>query len=187
MIRLGLFLTVLLYWSQSFCEVQAQEQARDSTSLRVHRTTVASAFLPGAGQIANRQWWKAPVVWAGMAWSIQQIKLNTDTMWYFRDALILETDGDSLTVNSTGLSQYILESNAQTARYNRDVSYMILIGIHLLQILDANVSAHLRTFDVSDDLSLEWGGMRSAGSGMIPCLTMRWSPSVNNKPEPFPW
>lgn len=36
----------------------------------------------------------------------------------------------------------------------RDLSYFSLLGVHLLQIIDANVDAHLTYFDVSDDLSL---------------------------------
>ena len=33
---------------------------------RVQRITLASAVIPGSGQIANGQWWKAPLVWGGL-------------------------------------------------------------------------------------------------------------------------
>jgi hypothetical protein len=36
----------------------------------------------------------------------------------------------------------------------RDLGAIGIMAIYLLNIIDANVDAHLRTFDVSDDLSL---------------------------------
>jgi hypothetical protein len=42
-------------------------------------------------------------------------------------------------------------------QYHRwmDVSYMCLAGVYILQIIDANVDAHLFYYDVGNDLSLQ--------------------------------
>ena len=50
--------------------------AQDSTALRVKRTTIWAACLPGSGQIINRQSWKAPVVWGGMGYATWAILEN---------------------------------------------------------------------------------------------------------------
>ena len=46
-----------------------------------------------------------------------------------------------------------LENNTYLFRRYRDFSYLALAGFYLLQIVDANVDAHLRFFDSNDDLS----------------------------------
>src|SRR5690606_16494459 len=38
----------------------------------------------------------------------------------------------------------------------RDLGIIGVVALYGLQILDANVDAHLSYFDISDDLSLEW-------------------------------
>jgi hypothetical protein len=40
-------------------------------------------------------------------------------------------------------------------RRNRELSILSVLGIWGLQIIEANVTAHLKTFDVSEDLSLK--------------------------------
>ena len=37
----------------------------------------------------------------------------------------------------------------------RDIAIMVGALVYILNIIDANVEAHLKTFDVSDDLSLQ--------------------------------
>lgn len=39
-------------------------------------------------------------------------------------------------------------------RRNRDLSIIATAGLYILQIVDAHVDAHLKDFDVSDDLSM---------------------------------
>ena len=40
-------------------------------------------------------------------------------------------------------------------RKNRDGSYLILLAVWAANIVDANVTAHLKTFDMTDDISLK--------------------------------
>ena len=40
-------------------------------------------------------------------------------------------------------------------RRNRDYTYIGMVLAWTLNVVDANVSAHLKTFDVSDDISLK--------------------------------
>ena len=40
-------------------------------------------------------------------------------------------------------------------RQNRDMTILLLVGIYALNLVDANVDAHLSGFDISDDLALK--------------------------------
>ena len=70
---------------------------QDSTALRVKRTTVWAACLPGSGQIINRQAWKAPVVWGGMGYALWATMNNAQEMRASIDDLIAATDDDPTT------------------------------------------------------------------------------------------
>ena len=50
-------------WGQNDA-IPAQDSLEDR---RIKRVTRLATFIPGAGQIANRKYWKTPVVWGGMA------------------------------------------------------------------------------------------------------------------------
>ena len=70
---------------------------QDSTALRVKRTTVWAACLPGSGQIINRQAWKAPVVWGSMGYALWATMNNAQEMRASIDDLIAATDDDPTT------------------------------------------------------------------------------------------
>ena len=124
-----------------------------------------SAIIPGWGQIVNKQVWKVPLVYGligGVIYnSIRLTKLYHD----YRAAaynLQLEEDGNTSDLRfgptpdylAQGFSTRFLISERNRLRNNRDLMY-ILIGVaHGLNVLDAYVFAHMRTYDISDDLSM---------------------------------
>ena len=87
------------------------------------------------------------------------IKSNTDNMKEFQQAWNYETDDDENTVSDltddNGLFYTIedLKNETYLFRRYRDLSYLSFVCFYLLQIIDANVDAHLRFFDSNDDLS----------------------------------
>lgn len=115
-----------------------------------------SAVVPGAGQIYNRKYWKAPVIWAAAGAVGYLIYSNHQTYTQYRDALRLRTDNDPATIDA--FEQTLTENDLLTlqdaARRSRDL-WIILTSLgHALNVVDAVVDAHLATFDVSDDLSM---------------------------------
>ena len=66
------------------------------------------------------------------------------------------TSSDMVDPNGVLYSASDLENGTYLFRRNRDLSYLSLVGIYLLQIIDANVDAHMRFFDSSEDLSLKF-------------------------------
>lgn len=149
-----LCLLVGLFAASLFAQGDQATVSADTTAqnLRVHRTTVWAACVPGAGQIRNRKYWKAPIVWGAVGFLGDALvydirEFNNSKTW-----LRYETDDDPLTLNPSGLSANVLEERAVFYRRQRDLAVLGLLGVHLLSILDANVDAHLMDFDVSENL-----------------------------------
>ena len=120
------------------------------------KATLLSAVIPGAGQIYNKKYWKAGIVYAGAAGLIYVFKTNRDSMLSYQEAYRARIDGDSLTIDNKyfGLSDNSVLNYRNYHRQIRDMSILGFIGLYALQIIDANVDAHLREFRVNKDLSL---------------------------------
>jgi hypothetical protein len=119
-----------------------------------------SAVLPGLGQIYNKRYWKVPIVYLGIGTSIYFYKLNNDDYNRFRDAYKRRLAGytdDEFWGNGTNpiVSSDRLEDAQKSAKRNKDLSIAVAVVFYLLNIIDANVDAHLRQFNVNNDLTLE--------------------------------
>lgn len=118
--------------------------------------SILSAIIPGAGQVYNRKYWKVPIIYAGLG-GLSYVFLNSQKEYtYYRTNLINEADGDANTINDSGYDQSQLQVEKLRFRKYRDLSAFGLIAVYAINIIDANVDAHLKSFDVSDDLSLQF-------------------------------
>lgn len=117
------------------------------------KATILSAILPGAGQVYNGKSWKVPLIYGGLITDIYFIGFNNKRYQIFKEALFAFDDGD--TSYFPNLNREGLERNVNYWRKNRDLCYLVLVGIHALNIVDANVDAHLSGFDVSEDISMK--------------------------------
>lgn len=123
------------------------------------KATIYSAILPGSGQIYNRKYWKVPIVYASLGTCVYFISENSKNYRFWKNAYIAFNDTDPLTNPSgeaDGLSNIQLDLNQQYYKKFVDISYMSFLGVYALQIIDANVDAHLFSFDVSPNLSLNY-------------------------------
>jgi hypothetical protein len=119
-----------------------------------------SAVLPGLGQVYNKRYWKVPIIYLGIGTSIYFYSQNNDDYNRFRDAykrrLAGFTDDEFWGNGSTPIvSSDRLEDAQKTAKRNKDLSIAVAVAFYLLNIIDANVDAHLRQFNVNNDLTLE--------------------------------
>ncbi len=129
---------------------------------KARNTAIKSAIVPGLGQVQNNQIWKVPVVWAGLGLTTYFYFDNQQKYQKYAKAFRLRTDGDPNTVdqfdpqsdNSPVFSQQGLKDARETFRRYRTISLFSIVGVYGLNILDAYVFAHLKDFDISDDLSL---------------------------------
>ncbi len=117
--------------------------------------TILSAVLPGAGQVYNGKVWKVPILYGGIITNIYFAEFNNRRYQLFREALFTFDRQDPQNPNPfPNLNRDALVRNVNYWRRNRDMVYILFGAIYALNIIDAQVDAHLSGFDVSEDLTL---------------------------------
>lgn len=116
-----------------------------------------SAIFPGMGQIYNKKYWKAPIVWGAMGTSIYFYLDNNSEYKRFRRAFKQREAGlqDEFTQDdgTEVISRDGLVNAQNILRQNRDLSLLATIILYTLQIVEASVNAHLMQFNTSDNLT----------------------------------
>ena len=141
------------------------------------KATLYAAFFPGMGQIYNKKYWKLPLVYGSFIGCAYAINWNGSQHSGYRQAYIDFIDENSesnswldyrhgvyLRVDPENWSAEMKRSFATTLktvrdfhRRNRDLSYIVTVGVYALWIIDAYVDAQLFDFDISPDLSMRLG------------------------------
>ena len=112
-------------------------------------------ILPGGGQIYNKRWWKAPIAWAMIGGGGFLIYNSASKMRTYNQALTMRNNGQ--TDEFLGiLSEAQIISYRNSYRRNLQLSVFGTVGLWSLTILDAVVDAHLKTYDISDNLSIKF-------------------------------
>ena len=124
-----------------------------------------SAVLPGLGQAYNGSYWKIPIVYGALGTSLYFYIDNTNKYNDYRDAYKRRLAGYEDDEFIGILTDENLIDAQKLFRENRDFSLMFTIGIYILNIIDANVEAHLNQFNISDDLSMRPSQIRNISSG----------------------
>ena len=143
--------------------VRVQKQVSDTLDWRQRhlprKATLLSAVIPGAGQIYNRKYWKAPIVWGGLGLSYWFIQRNTKEYRRYKDAYIAVVDNDPTTIDEFNgeVSASQLLDVTDTYRKWRDISFIAVGAVYILNIVDATVDAYFVRFDVGRDLSFGVG------------------------------
>lgn len=125
-----------------------------------------SAVLPGLGQIYNKRYWKVPIVYGAMGTAVYVYLFNDDQYDRFRSAFKRRRagfiDDEFYDINNSGivpgepdLSDEALQDAQERYQRDRDLALVITIALYALNIVDANVDAHLKQFNVDEDLGLE--------------------------------
>ncbi|MDB4198982.1 DUF5683 domain-containing protein [Polaribacter sp.] len=118
-----------------------------------------SAIFPGMGQIYNKKYWKAPVVWGALAAPTYFYLTNNSEYKRFRTAYRLRKIGlqDEFTddLGNVSVSLETLEKAQEQLMENRDLSLMWGVILYVLQIIEASVNAHLLQFNTDDNLSFK--------------------------------
>ena len=121
-----------------------------------------SAILPGWGQYTNKKYWKIPLVYGALGTTGYLFFRNLKQYKEAKDAYKLATDNDPANDILIKEPYYTvrfqpdrIRSFRNQVRQNVDYSVLFFIIFWGLNVADAAVDAHLKTFDVSDDLSLQ--------------------------------
>ena len=156
-------LLFVFFAQQLFAQVKTDSTAviakADSAILEHSPTkaTLLSTALPGAGQFYNKKYWKIPVIYAGMAGMGYLVHFNNTRYQLYKKAYAIRLDTLTNTIDDfEGIySTDDLKTLKDFYRRNRDLSYIVAGLIYVLNILDADVDAHLFYFNVNDDISLK--------------------------------
>lgn len=121
------------------------------------KATYLAMVLPGAGQIYNKKIWKAGIVYAGIAGLVYFNRANVDSLKKYELIYTYKIDEDPNTIdNYPDLSTTSAKNFRDFHRRNRDISILGFVGLYAIQIIDANVDAHLKEFKVNEELSLRF-------------------------------
>lgn len=135
-------------------------------TLKKHNPRIAtrrSALIPGWGQAYNREYWKIPLVYGVLAIPTGLYFYNNNLYKktkFAYEARFKEAAGDSSDVANIdpqlkNLGITSLQSYRNAFRRDRDYSILWFLLAWGLQVADATVFAHLKQFDVSNDLTME--------------------------------
>ena len=168
----------LAAWATLMEGTVSYESPDEPVAVHASKATIFSLLLPGLGQAYNGEYWKIPLYYTGLIFTASFIHLyNTN---YHRYRRIY----NEITVED---STYSGKISASTALYYRNVNRRyrdyFIVGfslMYILQVIDANVFAFMRDFEVNDDLSIRVGptilppdNMFALGGSSIPNVGFR--------------
>lgn len=122
--------------------------------LRPSKAAFYSAIIPGLGQAYNKKYWKIPLVWGGIGTGIYFYVSNDKQYDRYRDAYKRRLAGFKDDEFYNVVSDDGLIRAQDQFRRNKEVSLLVTLGLYALNIIDANVDAHLLQFNVDENLSL---------------------------------
>ncbi len=138
--------------------ISKEKDYKPYNALAPAKAAFYSAILPGLGQAYNGKYWKIPLVYAGIGTGVY-FYINNNKEWNrYRDAYKNRLAGrkDEFTVDGDErISDDGLIRAQEFYRRNKEISILVIAGFYVLNIIDANVNAHLQQFNVSEDLSLK--------------------------------
>lgn len=142
---------------------------RYDSAMKAHsprKAALRSAILPGLGQIYNKKYWKLPIVYGGLGicggiffYNLGNYK---DTRFAYRVKYNMRVNGTDSALypqikdNLKPLSEESLRYYRNQFRRDIDFSVLVFILLWGLNVVDAAVDAHLKSFDVSPDLSFRF-------------------------------
>ena len=186
-IRICLYFTFLIFLVSAKAQVNIDSIDKEKF---VKRSTVLSSLIPAGGQVHNnlikpnhiksRIWWKVPVIYGGMATAAYYIYFNQNEFSAIRSERLDRQNGATPSLYPYYSSSQLKIIQEQYRRY-RDISVISLLGVYLLQVIDANVEANLFLFDTDDNLSMQFTVLPifTNTTSFSPALTLNYR--FNNK------
>ncbi len=132
--------------------------------LRPSKAAFYEAVVPGLGHIYNKKYWHLPIVYGALGAEVLIFIHNTNQYNRYRDAYKsrlagFETDEFYFDSQGTKLRDPRvtidgLERAQKLFRRNRELTLLITVGTYALNIIWANVDAHLIQYNVDKKLTL---------------------------------
>jgi len=144
----------------------ARREARELRNIKPYdplaptKASFYSAILPGLGQAYNGKYWKIPIIYGALGTGIgialwNQRNFNERRDIFKNRQLGITTDRFfNQETNEPIVEDEGIVSAFENSESQRDLAILITVGIYVLNIIDANVSAHLQQYNLNKDLSL---------------------------------
>lgn len=128
--------------------------------LRPAKAAFYSAALPGLGQAYNKKYWKIPIVYGAIGTALYFYFDNDKVYDRYRNAykrrLAGFRDDEFYGPSETPfISEDALIRAQRTLKRNKEMSMLIAVGLYALNIIDANVDAHLLQYNMDENLSFK--------------------------------
>ena len=164
----------ILQTDTTYIDSIAKGKAPEMLKVNSKKAVLYSMIFPGLGQIYNKKYWKLPLVYGGFLGCIYAITWNGNQYNGYRKAYrdFIDEDPNTNSFDAYRYGSYQREdvenwsadmkssfSNALKSardfhRRDRDLSYIVTVGVYALCIVDAYVDAQLFDFDISPNLDV---------------------------------
>lgn len=116
------------------------------------RAAFYSAVLPGLGQAYNKKYWKIPLVYGALGSSTYFYFKNNSDLKLYRNAYKLRLAGKPDEFSNL-ISDDGLISAQKILKKNRDLSMFLTIAFYALNIIEANVDAHITDRPIDNNVT----------------------------------
>ena len=141
--KISVILIILLVCKQS---INAQTKEKSP-----RKAAILSMYVPGAGQVYTKKYWKIPIIYSALIASGYCINENNSEYKKYRDTYLNRMNGQSDNLSYTDSELITLKDYYKR---NREISIMLFSLTYILNIIDASVNAHLSEYEVNEDISL---------------------------------
>lgn len=143
-----------------------KEAAKTDTAVRKtephspRKATIRSAMVPGWGQAYNKKYWKIPIVYGALGTCVGIFIFNRNEYVAARDAYRNKLDNDPSNDNLMDPKFRPVDAEAvrqyrNGVRQNVDYSVLAFLICWGLNVVDATVDGHFKSFDINENLSLQ--------------------------------
>ena len=141
--KISVILIILLVCKQS---INAQTKEKSP-----RKAAILSMYVPGAGQVYTKKYWKIPIIYSALIASGYYINKNNSEYKKYRDTYLNRMNGQSDDLDYTDSELITLKDYYKR---NREISIMLFSLTYILNIIDASVNAHLSEYEINEDISL---------------------------------
>lgn len=139
------------------------------------RNAAILGIIPGGGQIYNKRWWKLPIVYGilgGASWFVYN---SATEMRRYNRALDLRLESQPDEFLGI-LSDQQVVANRNFYRRNLQLGAVAFTALWGLSIVDAVVDAHMKTYDIGDNLTLKFKpNILRVDNKSVPSFTLKFT------------
>ena len=128
--------------------------AQENIEKKPSKAALYSSIIPGSGQLYTKNYWRIPIIYAGLISSGYYTHDNYTKYILYKNTFINRLNGKKDDEYVNIYSDADLETLTDHYRRNTEISAFLFIFTYILNIVDASVNAHLMKYDINEDISI---------------------------------